>query len=211
MIFWILAIIASLAALRVGYLSGFRKAWPITFNILVSIYFGIMTTGAFGKLYPELGQYQYIKVMLIIVLTAVCFALLHCIIYFLVNENFIKKIPVLFDDIAGATLGLISGFAICSLVALVVFISVLDVDAISKVSENYFGKQARASAKVCCGFVEAISLQSYKKRGTLEKTLAWLVKDQPKEEQPSPTENLADKNIDANSNIELTSEVSSSI
>ena len=202
MIFWILAIIVSLAALRIGYMTGFRKAWPITFNILVSVYFGIMTTGIFGKLYPEFGQYQYIKVLLILGLTAVCFILLHCIIFFLVDENFIKKLPVLFDDIAGATLGLVSGFAICSLVALIIFMSILDIKAISKVSENYFGKQAKASVKFCCGFVEGISLQSCENQGMLEETISWLVKDQPKEEQPVHTENLADKDMDTNNNLE---------
>ena len=80
--------------------------------------------------------------------------------------------------------------------------SILDIDAISKVSENHFGKQARASVKFCCGFVEGISLQPCEDQGMLDKTLSWLVKDQPNQEQPISTENLADKDMDTKNNLE---------
>lgn len=202
MIFWIPALIVSFLALMVGRRSGFRKAWPITFNILVSIYFGIMTTGTFGKFYPDLGQYQYIKVLLILGLSAVCFICLHCIIFFLVNPKFIKSIPYMLDEIAGAVLGLVSGFSIFSLVALIIFMFIVDVNSIRKVTETHFGKQACAAVKSSCGFVGGISLQPCEKEGTLEKTLGWLVKDKPKEEESTPIENLADKDIDMDATLE---------
>lgn len=174
MIFVILTLLVAAAAAYLGYLKGFRKMWPVTFNTLASLYIAIALTRTFGAFMPALAKSQSIKASLIIAIAAVSYIILYLIAMWLASSEFIRSIPQLAEDIGGAILGFVTGFAICSMMFFVLFIFVCRAKPTADFTHKYFGRQASNSVKNQSKFFAAIALQDQKDISSITETIQWL-------------------------------------
>lgn len=103
---------------------GFASMWISLFNLLISIYLGIMLTPTIVGFIPAFSEVYY-KVICSFVVTVIVFVILKSVVYFYLEHALDAVMPELFSKIAGGVAGffmmliilnflIFNGFAIAS-------------------------------------------------------------------------------------------------
>lgn len=119
MVPWIAILVGALfiwLAVRIG----FYEIWCLFVNVSVSIYVAIFLAPIVIDLVPATGGLSaYSTTLSMIVLAGGCFALLYGFSYVFLTGQFSVPFPKTFDILLGGGLGFLTGFLVCSFVALV--------------------------------------------------------------------------------------------
>ena len=121
---FMLSFIASLVFGWYAKKYGFASMWISLFNLLISIYLGIMLTPTVVGFLPAFAEVYY-KVICSLVITVIIFIILKSIVYFYLDHALDAVMPELFSRIAGGVTGffmmliilnflIFNGFAIAS-------------------------------------------------------------------------------------------------
>ncbi len=174
MIYGIIALMVAAFMGYRGYYMGFKKQWPLLFNVLVSIYVAVMGTRAICELAPGIEQYQYYKAPMVVIFGIIVFLLLTLIAHLFAKEDYIDSIPHALENYAGAVLGFFTGFAMTGFVVFSIYLFAAKVQAMPEFVENDIaGPSAKAVSK-SCKIVSTFSLQSTRSDQEIEKTIVWL-------------------------------------
>jgi len=178
------AILVGGAFVYIGLKKKFFVMWSMLFNLLVSIFLGVMFLPLISRLTPDIGQNGYFLSLCMFVLTALFFFTLHVIVKRYVIASNSGVFPVIFDQIGAGILGFLFGYIVCSFVFFV--LSMMPI-AKHQMITNVFGKEgfgalsSRPVKKVCC-FVGSASLQCYPDKS--DTVIEWLIRVSEKQEEP---------------------------
>lgn len=159
----VLAILVGVVFAVIGTRKGFFPMWLVLFNILISIYVGVMLSPTLVAIRPDMEQEPYYLAAFIAVTSVMIFIVLGTIAISFFGELGECFCPKIFDTAGAAALGFLAGFCVLSFVYFIV--------CITPFSEKPFmkgvcgdGLSAPAGVKPvvkACAFVSSISLQPH--------------------------------------------------
>ncbi len=164
MLFW-LAVIGGVAVSYVALKKGFFPIWAVFFNTLISVYLGVMLLPLIAAVIPNsrTTAYFYSCSLCMLAVAGIAFVLLQVIASNYFSGGFAVSYPVIFNHIAAATLGFITGYVATCFILLVVGImpfsahryvrGTLDVDHLSPA--------VKAPVTATCKFIAKASMQIY--------------------------------------------------
>lgn len=157
------AILVGVIFAVIGIRKGFFPMWLLLFNILLSIYVGVMLSPTLVAVRPDMEQEPYYLASFIAVTSVMLFVVLQTIAVSFFGELGECFCPKIFDTAGAAVLGFLAGFCVLSFVYFIVCIMPFSKKPFMK---EAFGDGVSAPAGVksvvkVCDFVSSISLQPY--------------------------------------------------
>ena len=194
MLFWLAVLVGVIFAVF-SIKGGFYSMWAILFNILISIFLGVMLCPTIIGLIPDIGDSRYHHAGCVAGITVVVFAVLQTItVNFLIGTEAEKKVeekisfPQIFNTVGAGLVGFLAGYIVCGFVFFIVLIMPVSEEPIVKSICEQSGFAVQSVEKVC-DFVGGISLQSYGKAGP-KAVIDWLTTP---EEKLSPSRSKRSK------------------
>jgi len=158
-----LAVVVGMGFAVIGVRKAFFPMWLLLFNILISIYVGVMLSPTLVAIRPDMEQQPYYLSIFIAVTSAMLFVLLQTIASVFFAELADCFCPKIFDTAGAAVLGFLAGLCLFSFVYFIVCIMPFSKNPSAK---GLFGDGLSAPAGVkpvagACDFVSSVSLQPY--------------------------------------------------
>jgi len=155
MMFW-LAVAMGVVFALIGIRLGFYRMWAVLFNILVSIYLGVMLTPAMVKIIPSMENFYYHRPLSVAAIAIVAFAVLQTIAVTLIGA-FEVSFPKMFNNIGSVILGFLSGYLLVIFVLFVICVIPFSKQGLVSWQRRLKPTAARPVVKVC-DFVGSASL-----------------------------------------------------
>lgn len=178
------AILLGGAFAYIGLKKKFFVMWSMLFNLLVSIFLGVMFLPLISRLTPDIGENGYFLSLCMFVLTALFFFTLHIIVKMYVIASNSGVFPVIFDRVGAGILGFLFGYIVCCFVFFV--LSVMPI-AKHPFITNVFGKEGFGAlssrpVKKMCRFAGSASLQCYPDKS--DTVIDWLITVSQEQQKP---------------------------
>lgn len=159
----VLAIVVGAVFAVIGIRKGFFPMWLVLFNILISIYVGVMLSPTLVAIRPDMEQARYYLASFIAVTSVMIFIVLETIAISFFGEVGECFCPKIFDTAGAAALGFLAGFCVLSFVYFIVCIMPFSKMPFMKgVCGDGLSAPAGVKAVVkACDFVSSASLQPY--------------------------------------------------
>jgi hypothetical protein len=119
MIFWVGILVGGVFA-WLAVRMGFFETWAMLFNIIISVYLGILLGPMLVEIIPGAAGTPYSKVLGMISAAIVAFLILHCISYTFFTGQLTMSFPGIFNSLGAAFLGFLAGFLVWSFAILLV-------------------------------------------------------------------------------------------
>ena len=164
MLLMIFAILVGIAFAVIGIKQGFFVIWSTLFNISIAVYLGVMVTPwIIGMVANNLVSYYHCAVCVLIVGITV-FTLLQVVTSVFFTGTYDVSFPRFFENIAGALVGFLSGYLVCTFLFFVIGITPLSSgDMVTSLfGERGFAASGSPPVVAVCDIVGAVSLQGYK-------------------------------------------------
>ena len=174
MIYTIASVLIASAAGYAGYRRGFQKMWIVLFNVLVSIYTAVMAARAICQIIEGAENCQYCKAAIVIVIAAAMYLILKVIAKFLVEDDYIRALPKIFDNAAGAILGFFTGLVCTGFVITGLYMFVSKINSMPEIIKKQIAEKAVSAVIKSCEFTGSISMQSVKSNDQVKDTVNWL-------------------------------------
>jgi len=181
----LLAVAVGMVFAVIGVRKGFFGMWLVLFNILISIYIGVMLSPTLVAIRPDMEQEPYYLGTFIAVTSVMIFVVLQTIASVFFTELAESFCPRIFDTAGAAALGFLTGFCVFSFVYFVVCIMPFSKMPFMK---GVCGDGASTPTGVkgvvkACDFVSTVSLQPHSDtHKRVRKVVDWLVRsDYPHE------------------------------
>lgn len=100
----------------IGLKKKFFVMWSMLFNLLVSIFLGVMFLPLISNLTPDIGENGYFLSVCMFVLTALFFFTLHVIVKMYLIASDSGVFPVVIDQVGAGILGFLFGYMACCFV-----------------------------------------------------------------------------------------------
>ncbi len=181
----LLAVVVGVVFAVIGARKGFFPMWFVLFNILISIYIGVMLSPTLVAIRPDMEQEPYYLAAFIAVTSVMIFIVLGTIAISFFGELGECFCPKVLDTVGAAILGFLGGFCVLSFVFFIVCImpfsktpSMKDVCGDGTLTP--IGVKGVVKA---CDFVSTVSLQPHgDTHKRVRKVVDWLVRsDYPHE------------------------------
>jgi len=178
------AILLGGAFAYIGLKKKFFVMWSMLFNLLVSIFLGVMFLPLISRLTPDIGENGYFLSLCMFVLTALFFFTLHVIVKMYVIASNSGVFPVIFDRVGAGILGFLFGYIVCCFVFFI--LSVMPI-AKHPFMTNVFGKKGFGAlssrpVKKMGRFVGSASLQCYPDKS--DTVIDWLITVSQEKQKP---------------------------
>ena len=162
MVFWFTIFVGIIAA-WLGRKMRFYSAWALLFNILVSMYLGVMLTGAIIGMITDQSVSYYHCATGVAGIAIIVFIILHIFTITVLIADVEICFPRMFDGVGSAILTFLSGYLVCNFVIFVICIMPFTknptVENIIKQADLTVA--AVPSVAVACDFVGNMSMQCY--------------------------------------------------
>jgi len=174
-----LAVVVGVAFAVIGVRKGFFGMWLVLFNILISIYLGVMLSPTLVAFRPDMEQQRYYLSAFTATTSFMLFVVLQTIVSGFFSDLTECFCPKLFDTVGAAILGFLGGFCVFSFVFFIVCIMPFSKTPLVK---GVFGDGVSTPTGVkgvvkACDFVSAVSLQPYcGYRDPAHDVVDWLVR-----------------------------------
>ena len=173
MVFWFSIVIGSIFAL-IGMKKSLYPMWALLFNILVSIYLGVMLTPYIVDMVPGLQSSRYHHAGGLAVIAIGCFAIMHGFAVYYLTGTFSVSFPKIINLIGGGVWGFLSGYLAASFVFFVIYVMPF---SRKPFMTKVFGPEdatpvAVKSVEKVCGLVNSLSLQC---KNDPAKIIEWLL------------------------------------
>ena len=159
----VLAILVGVVFAVIGIRKGFFGMWLVLFNILISIYVGVMLSPTLVAIRPDMEQAHYYLAAFIAVTSVLIFVVLETIAISFFGEVGECFCPKIFDTAGAGALGFLAGFCVLSFVYFIACIMPFSKEPFMK---GVCGDGVSAPSGVkpvmkACDFVSSASLQPY--------------------------------------------------
>ena len=160
--FWFSVLVGAVFAM-IGIKKGFYPIWAILFNILISIYLGIMLAPTIVGIIPDIGGSRYHYAGCVAGIAIVVFAVFQTIATSLLTGTCTVSFPKIFSNVGAGILGFLSGYLVCSFALFVICITPFSKEPFMRsiCGRDDLAPSAVASVVKVCDFVGALSLQRY--------------------------------------------------
>ncbi len=160
--FWFAVLVGAVFAM-IGIKKGFYPIWAILFNILISIYLGIMLAPTIVGIIPDIGNSRYHYAGCVAGIAIVTFTVLQTIATSFLTGTYDVSFPKIFSSVGAGILGFLSGYLVCSFALFVICIMPFSKEPfIRKVcGQSDLAPSAVASVVNVCDFVGDLSMQHY--------------------------------------------------
>ncbi len=162
MVFWFTILVGVIAA-WLGRKMRFYSAWALLFNILVSMYLGVMLTGVLIGMITDQSVSYYHCATGVAGIAVIVFIILHIFTITVLIADVEICFPRMFDGVGSAILTFLSGYLVCNFVIFVICIMPFTKNP----TVEKFIKQAdlttvtMPSVAVACDFIGNMSMQCY--------------------------------------------------
>lgn len=162
MVFWFTILVGIIAA-WLGRKMRFYSAWALLFNILVSIYLGVMLTGAIIGMITDQSVSYYHCATGVAGIAIIAFMILHTFTITVLIADVEICFPRMFDGVGSAILTFLSGYLVCNFVILVICIMPFSKKPTVEniIEQADLTVVAVPSVAVACNFVGNMSMQCY--------------------------------------------------
>ncbi|MFI4910643.1 MAG: CvpA family protein [Sedimentisphaeraceae bacterium JB056] len=170
----IAALIFGLVGCFWGIRRGVLAAWVCMFNVMISVYLGIMTVTIIGKYSPNTLPNQWAKVGVLFLTAALLLVILEILNVHLFSDYPAPALPKYFEKIGSGLFGFISGYIVLWFLVYTFFITPVGNSYLKSCDE----KQAnlllcsRCKVDMICNVLELLSLQE--DDGQAGKIYSWL-------------------------------------
>jgi len=104
-----------------GVKVGFYEIWALLFNIVIAVYIALFLTKHITDHFPEeVANIKSCEALILIVLAAGTFLILHGITYVLFTSQFKVTFPKIFDILLAGFLGFLGGYLFLSFAAIII-------------------------------------------------------------------------------------------
>ena len=160
MVFWFTILVGIIVAWW-GRKMCFYSAWALFFNILVSMYLGVMLTGAIIGMMTDQSVSYYNCAAGVAGIAIIAFIILHTFTTTVLIADVEIHFPRMFDGIGSAILIFLSGYLVCNFVIFVICIMPFTKHpAVEKFIEQAdLAASTVPSVAVACDFVGNMSMQ----------------------------------------------------
>jgi MFS family permease len=195
----------TLAAISTGILfavlgckRGFYVIWTIMFNMVISIYIGVMFTPSiaafmpslFGKLKPGEPAYWYAYAAIVAAVAIICMFVLQIIAMTHFTGTFKVSLPRLFDNLGAAFVGFVAGYILWGFVCFLILIMPVSNNVLFKsfTSTSQSRELCMPAVSNTIDVINALSLQPNRPqvRNVISWTLGWEIKE-PNDVKPHLT------------------------
>lgn len=160
MLFWIMVLVGILFAVAM-IRKGFFITWVTLFNIIVSIYLGVMLEATIIEKLPDVGDLGYHHAICLVVIAILSFTIMQTIAVTSLIGTYEVTFPQLVNSIGSGVLGFVSGYLVCGFVLFVLCVGQFsNIPFVEKIC-GQDGVSAVATGPVVkvCNFVAAASFQ----------------------------------------------------
>lgn len=156
-----IAILIGLLMAVFGAKKGFYTMWATVFNILVSIYLGVMLTPFVIGLITKKEVSTYYCAASIAGLALIVFVILQCVLIFIFLQKYKILFPNIMDTYGAGILGFISGYLICAFVIFVISLMPLNRNTFEArfLNSDALLKVGGPPVIKVCDFIGEVSLQ----------------------------------------------------
>jgi len=103
---------------------GFYETWAMLFNIVIAIYIALFLARPIVNFLPEeTGSIPCCDAIVLLIVAAGSFLILHGITYILFTSQFSVPFPKIFDILFAGLVGFFGGFIVLSFAALIIFLT----------------------------------------------------------------------------------------
>ena len=164
MLFWV-AVIGGVAVSYVALKKGFFPIWAVFFNTLISVYLGVMLLPIIAAVIPNSGTpaYFYSCSLCMLAVAVIAFVFLQTIASNYFSGGFAVSFPVIFDKIAAAALGFITGYVATCFVLLVIGIMPFSAHRYVRgtLDADHLAPAVKVPVTATCKFIAKASMQIY--------------------------------------------------
>ena len=162
MVFWFTILVGIIAA-WLGRKMRFYSAWALLFNILVSMYLGVMLTGALIGMITDQSISYYHCAAGVAGIAIIVFIILHTFTITVLIADVEICFPRMFDGVGSAILAFLSGYLVCNFVIFVICIMPFTKNPTVEniIEQGDLTVVAVPSIAVACDFVGNMSMQCY--------------------------------------------------
>ena len=121
MMFWF-AILGGIILAVFAVKKKFYSMWPVLFNVMVSIYLGVMILPLIVGFAEDIENSPYHLAGCILLTAIAVFAILQTITTTFFTGAFEVSFPRLFDNIGAGILGFVSGYIACTFICFLIFV-----------------------------------------------------------------------------------------
>ena len=159
--FWIMVFIGILFAVAM-IRKGFFTTWAILFNIVISIYLGVMLEPAIIEMLPDVGDSEYHHAICLVVIVVLSFTILQTIVVTFLIETYEVTFPRIVNSIGSGLLGFFSGYLVCGFILFVMCVGQFsDMPFIEKIcGQDGVSTVAKGPILKVCNLVDIASFQS---------------------------------------------------
>lgn len=160
MLFWIMVLVGILFAVAM-IRKGFFTTWAILFNIIISIYLGVMLEPAIIEILPDVGNSGYHHAICLLVIAILSFTILQTIAVTFLIGTYEVTFPQIVNSIGSGLLGFISGYLVCGFVLFVLCVGQFsNIAFVEKIcGQGRVKAVAKGPVVKVCSFVAAVSFQ----------------------------------------------------
>jgi len=162
MVFWFTILVGIIAAWW-GRKMSFYSAWALLFNILVSMYLGVMLTAAIIGIITDQSVSYYHCATGVAGIAIIAFIILHTFTITVLIADVEICFPRMFDGVGSAILTFLSGYLVCNFVIFVICIMPFTKNpTVEKfIEQAHLTAAAVPPVAVACDFVGNMSMQCY--------------------------------------------------
>jgi hypothetical protein len=155
----ITALIFAIAGCFWGLKKGVLSAWTLMFNIMISVYLGIMTVAIIGRYSPDTLSDQWVKAGVVFLTAVLLFVLLTLLSMHFFNNYPYPDLPRYFELIGSGLFGFIGGYL--GLWFLVYVFCITPASKIESMAEMSGESRisSRSRVEFICNILESLSLQ----------------------------------------------------
>ena len=180
-----LAVVVGILFAVIGVRKGFFGTWIVLFNILISIYIGVMLSPTLVAFRPDMEQQRYYLSAFTAMTSFMLFIVLQTIVIGCFGDLAECFCPKVFDTVGAAILGFLGGFCVFSFVFFIVCIMPLSKTPSMKsvCGDGTLTPVGVVGVVKACDFVSTVSLQPHgDTHKRVRKVVDWLVRlDYPHE------------------------------
>jgi hypothetical protein len=162
MVLWFTILVGIIAA-WLGREMRFYSAWALLFNILVSMYLGVMLTPVLIGVITDQSVSYYHCATGVAGIAIIAFIILHTFTAIFLTADVEIRFPRMFDGVGSAILAFLSGYLVCNFVILVICIMPFTKNSTVEniIKQAKLTSVAVPSVAVACDFVGTMSMQCY--------------------------------------------------
>lgn len=159
----LIIIVVGLVFVFIGYRKTWYPSWALLFNVLISVYTGIMTAPQIVDKFPVIRSYlgNFSYSVFVLTMAVIIFVVMHLLSFKFFTAVYVVSFPKILNSAGAAVVGFLAGSVIAGFLVFLINITPLsDFPAVKFLAQGRQSPdQVNSVVLDSCNFVHALSLQ----------------------------------------------------